>query len=129
MRDIVHNLKAVVAAGTATRSASFTGDPVDLLGFDAVALFVNTGTVTGDGDMTVKLQESDTTTSGDFTDVDPDHLQGDGLSNPLTANSTTKIGYRGVKRYLRAVLTLNSGTSVSTGAMFILGHAYDKPVA
>jgi hypothetical protein len=129
MRDIVHNFKAVVAAAAATRSASFTGDPVDLLGFDSVALVLSTGAVTGAGDMTVKLQESDTTTSGDFTDVDSGHLQGDGLSNPLTANSTTKIGYRGFKRYLRAVLTLNSGTSVSTAAIFLLGHAYDKPVA
>ncbi|SKA26379.1 hypothetical protein [Consotaella salsifontis] len=129
MRDIVHNIKAVVAAASATRSASFTGDPVDLLGFDSVALVVNTGAVTGAGDMTVKLQESDTTTADDFTDVDPDHLQGDGLADPLEANSTTKIGYRGFKRYLRAVLTLNSGTSVSTGALFILGNAHDRPVA
>ena len=129
MRDIVHNIKAVVAAPTATRSASFTGDPVDLLGFDSVALVAVTGAVTGAGNMTVKLQESDTTTAGDFTDVDADHLQGDGLADPLEANATTKIGYRGFKRYLRAVLTLNSGTSVSTGALFILGNAHDRPVA
>lgn len=127
MRDIVHDIKAVVAAPSATRSASFNGDPVDLLGFDSVALVVNTGSVTGAGDMTVKLQESDTTTGGDFTDVDPGHLQGQ-IANPLAANSTTKLGYRGFKRYLRAVLTLNSGTSVSTGAVFILGNATKKPV-
>ncbi|MEF2071906.1 hypothetical protein [Consotaella aegiceratis] len=129
MRDIVNNIKAVVAAPSATRSASYTGDPVDLIGFDSAALVVNTGAVTGSGDMTVALQESDTTTSGDFTDVAADHLQGDGLTDPLEANSTTKIGYRGFKRYLRAVLTLNSGTSVSTGALFILGNAHDRPVA
>lgn len=129
MRDIVHNIKAVVAAPSATRSASFTGDPLDLKGFDSVALIVSTGAVTGDGDITVTIQESDTTTSGDFADVDPDHLQGGPLADPLTANGTTKIGYRGFKRYLRAVLTLNGGTSVTTSATWIMGHAADKPVA
>lgn len=128
MRDIVHNIKAVIAAAPATRSASFDGAVVDLLGFDSAALVVSTGAVTGAGDMTVKLQESDTTTPGDFTDVAADHLQG-AIANPLVANATTKLGYRGFKRYLRAVLTLNSGTSVSTGATFILGNAADKPVA
>lgn len=128
MRDIVHNIKAVQAAASATRSASFTGDPVDLKGFDSVAFVVNTGAIAGSGNMTVKLQESDTTTSGDFTDVDADHLQG-AIADPLVANTATKLGYRGFKRYLRAVLTLNSGTSVSTGALFILGNASDRPVA
>jgi hypothetical protein len=129
MRDIVHNIKAVNAVAPAVRSASVDGDAVDLLGFDSVALVVTTGAVTGSGAMTVKLQESDTTTAGDFTDVDPDHLQGDGLADPLVTNSTTKIGYRGFKRYLRAVLTLNSGTSVTVGAVFILGNASERPVA
>lgn len=128
MRDIVHNIKAVIAAAPATRSASFDGAAVDILGFDSVALVVSTGAVTGAGEMTVKLQESDTTTPGDFTDVAADHLQGE-IVNPLATNTTTKIGYRGFKRYLRAVLTLNSGTSVSTGATFILGNAAEKPVA
>lgn len=129
MRDIVHNLKAAIAVAPAARSASVDGPAVDLKGFDSVALVVATGAVTGAGNMTVKLQESDTTTAGDFTDVAAEHLQGTGLANPLTADSTTKIGYRGFKRYLRAVLTLNSGTSVTVGATFILGHASERPVA
>jgi hypothetical protein len=128
MRDIVHNIKAVNAVAPAVRSASVDGDAVDLLGFDSVALVVTVGAVTGSGNMSVKLQESDASGSG-FADVDPDHLQGAGLANPLTLNGTTKIGYRGFKRYLRAVLTLNSGTSVTVGALFILGNAVERPVA
>lgn len=128
MRDIVHNIKAVLAAPPATRSANFTGDAVDLKGFDSVALVVATGAVAGSGDMTVTLEESDESGTG-FTEVDAAHLQGDGLANPLVTGSTTKIGYRGFKRYLRAVLTLNSGTSVTVGAMFILGNASERPVA
>lgn len=128
MRDIVHNIKAVIAAAPATRSASFDGAAVDLLGFDSAALVVSTGAVTGAGAMSVKLQESDTTTAGDFTDVDPDHLQG-GIAGDLVTNTTAKVGYRGFKRYVRAVLTLNSGTSVSVGALFILGNAAERPVA
>ena len=128
MRDLVHNIKAAIAAPPATRAASFDGPAVDLLGFDSVALIVSTGAVTGAGDMSVKLQESDTTTAGDFTNVAPDHLQG-GITGPLVANSTAKVGYRGFKRYLRAVLTLNSGTSVTVGAIFALGGAAEKPVS
>ncbi|KQU81280.1 hypothetical protein ASD00_35185 [Ensifer sp. Root31] len=128
MRDIVHNIKVVQAAAPAARGASFDGAAIDLKGFGSVALVVSTGAVTGAGDMTAKLQESDTTTAGDFTDIDPDHLLGS-LPASLVANSTAKIGYRGFKRYLRAVLTLNSGTSVTVGANFILGHAADRPVA
>jgi hypothetical protein len=128
MRDLVHNIKAVLAAPSATRSASFTGDPVDLKGFDSVALVLNTGAITADGNMTPKLQESDTLTSGDFTDVAAEHLQG-ALPGSLVAASTAKVGYRGFKRYLRAVLTLNSGTSVSVGGVFLLGDAADRPVA
>lgn len=127
MRDIVHNIKVVNAVAPAVRSASVDGDAVDLKGFDSVALAVTVGAVTGSGNMSVKLQESDASGSG-FTDVDADHLQGAGLADPLVTG-TTKIGYRGFKRYLRAVLTLNSGTSVTAGAVFILGHASERPVA
>lgn len=127
MRDIVHNFKAVIAAPHATRSATFNGDPLDLKGFDSVALIVSTVAVNGDGNMTVKLQESDESGSG-FTDVAPEHVQGE-IADPLTAASTTKIGYRGFKRYLRAALTLNSGTSVGVGALWILGNASERPVA
>jgi hypothetical protein len=128
MRDIVHNIKAVSAVAPAVRSASVNGDAIDLKGFDSVALVVNTGAVTAAGDMTAKLQESDTTTNGDFTDVAAEHLQG-AIASPLVTGTTAKVGYRGFKRYLRAVLTLNSGTSVSVGATFILGNASDRPVA
>ncbi|ACM35608.1 MULTISPECIES: hypothetical protein [Rhizobium/Agrobacterium group] len=128
MRDIVHNIKAVIAVPPATRSASIDGAAVDLLGFDSVALVVATGAVTGAGDMSVKLQESDTTVAGDFTDVDAEHLQG-AIAGSLATGATAKVGYRGFKRYLRAVMTFNGGTSVTTSALFILGNAADRPVA
>lgn len=128
MRDIVHNIKAVNAVAPAVRSASVDGDVIDLLGFDSAALVVSAGAVTGSGVMNVKLQHSDTVTPGDFADVPANLLQG-GVVNPLTANGTTKVGYRGFKRYLRAVLTLASGTSVTTAAVFILSNAAEKPVA
>ncbi len=128
MRDLVHNIKAVIAAAPATRAASFDGPPIDLLGFDAAALVVSTGAITGAGDMSVKLQESDTDTAGDFTDVPEERMQGS-IEGSLVANSTVKVGYRGFKRYVRAVLTLNGGTSVTVSATFVLGRAAYRPVA
>ena len=52
-----------------------------------------------------------------------------GKISSLAAGATTKVGYRGFKRYLKAVLTLNSGTSVTVGAVFILSHAAERPIA
>ncbi|MDW9626490.1 hypothetical protein RWA02_15600 [Sinorhizobium meliloti] len=128
MRDIVNNIKIVQAAPPATRAASFDGAAVDLLGFGSAALIISTGAVTGAGDMTAKLQESDTPTAGDFTDVAAEHLEGS-LPASLVTNTEAKVGYRGFKRYLRAVLTLNSGTSVTVGAAFVLGDATSRPVS
>jgi hypothetical protein len=128
MRDIVHNIKTVIAAAPASRAASFDGAAVDLLGFDSAALVVATGAVTGAGNMTVKLQESDTDAAGGFTDVAAEHLQGN-VGGALVANTVVKVGYRGFKRYLRAVLTFNGGTSVTVSALFVLGDAAERPVA
>lgn len=128
MRDIVHNIAAVQAIGPAVLAATATSAALDLKGFDSAAFIINSGAVVGAGDFTAKVQESDTTTSGDFTDVDPDHLQGS-LPASLVADGTAKIGYRGFKRYVRLVITKNGGTSLAAGALLIKSNAADKPVA
>jgi hypothetical protein len=40
-----------------------------------------------------------------------------------------KVGYAGFKRYLRVVVTKNSGTSIAAGAVLVKGHAAQRPVA
>jgi hypothetical protein len=127
MRDIASNLKDVLALAPAVQSACINGPAIDLLGFGSVAAIVNTGAIVGAGDFTAKLQESDTTTSGDFTDVAAGNLVGAFLAS-LAADATAKVGYVGNKRYARVVLTKNGGTSIAAGAVAVKGNASTRPV-
>ncbi len=51
------------------------------------------------------------------------------LPAALEADTVCKQGYKGTKRYIRAVITKTSGTSIAAGAVFALGHPHDAPVA
>lgn len=128
MRDLAHNIAVVQAIASATRSANVDGAALDLIGFESAALVINTGTVTAAGDFTAKLQEADTDQPGDFADVPAEYLIGT-LPATLEANSAYKQGYIGFKRYIRAVLTHNGGTSISVGAVLVKGDPHERPVS
>ena len=128
MRDLVNNLGVVPVIAPAVLSATNTSDPIDLLGFDSAMVVINTGAIVSAGDFTAKLQESDTTTSGDFADVAAGGLIGT-FPASLAAASVVKIGYRGFKRYVRLVTTKNGGTSIAAGAVVVKGRAVNRPVA
>lgn len=128
MRDIASNIGLIQAVAPAVLAATNTSVAIDLQGFDSAAITLNTGAIVGSGDFTAKLQESDTTTSGDFADVAAEHLIGE-LPASLVADSVVKQGYVGHKRYLRTVITKNSGTSIAASAVLIKGNAHIRPVA
>ncbi|WP_428428231.1 hypothetical protein [Pararhizobium sp.] len=128
MRDLISNIGIVTAIAPAVLAATTTGAALDTLGFNAVAVVVTTGAIVGAGDFTVKLQESDTTTSGDFTDVAAGQLKG-ALPASLAADSVVKAGYIGFKRYLRVVATKNGGTSIAASLVLLKGDAAKRPVA
>lgn len=127
MRDIAPNIGLVQAVAPAVLSATNTSAAIDLLGFESAVAVINTGAIVSAGDFTAKLQESDTTTSGDFADVAAEHLVGT-LPDTLEASSVVKQGYIGNKRYIRTVLTKNGGTSLAAGVVIVKGHPADKPV-
>lgn len=128
MRDIANNFGVAQAVAPAVLSATNTSNPIDLLGFGSAALVLNTGAIVSSGDFTAKLQESDTTTSGDFADVAAAELVGD-LPATLEAASVYRQGYIGNKRYVRTVITKNGGTSIAAGAVIVTGDAHARPVA
>lgn len=128
MRDLANNIGVVQAVAPAVLTATNTSAAIDLLGFNSAAVIINTGAIAGSGNFTPKLQESDTTTSGDFTDVVAADLVGE-FPAALAAASVYKVGYTGNKRYLRTVLTLNSGTSIAASAVIVKGRAASRPVA
>jgi len=127
MRDLYSNIGAVLALAPAVQSAAIQGSAIDLQGFGSVAFALNTGAIVSDGDFGVKLQESDTTTSGDFTDADAAVVDSNAPAT-LAASSTYKLGYRGYKRYVRLALTKAGGTSIAAGAVAILSNPAVAPV-
>lgn len=129
MKDTYHDNKAVQAIAPAVVAANTNGITVDLKGFDSALFVVNTGAIDAAGAFSIKLQESDTGTSG-WADVVPADILG-GAPATLEANAAYRIGYIGSKRkrYVRAVATKAGGTSIALGVVAILGHPAIAPVA
>ncbi|MFG1340553.1 hypothetical protein [Xanthobacter autotrophicus] len=128
MRDLKNNIGAVQAIAPAVLAATTTGAALDLLGFASATLVVNTGAIVAAGDFTAKLQESDTTISGDFTDVAAANLHGT-FPASLAADSVVRVGYAGTKRYVRAVITKNGGTSLAASAVLVKAGGTTRPVS
>lgn len=128
MKDGISGIGLATALAPADYAATTKGTAVDLQGFNSATLVVNSGAITSAGLYDVKMQESDTTTDGDFTDVVAGDLLG-ALPAALAATSVYKQGYKGAKRYIRAVITKQSGTSIVAGAVVVRGHPFDAPVA
>lgn len=128
MRDLANNIGVVPALTPAVQTAAANGDAIDLQGFESVAFAVNTGAIVSSGDFGIKVQESDTTTSGDFTDAAAAVVD---TTAPATlgASASYKLGYRGFKRYVRLALTKTGGTSIAAGATAVLGNPQNSPVA
>lgn len=128
MKDTYHDHKVVASLVPAVQSATLKGSTVDTQGFGSALLVVNTGAIVSDGLYDIKIQHSATPDDGDFDDVTAADLLGS-LPAALEASKTYRQGYRGSLRYLRAVITKQSGTSVAAGAVFVLGHPALAPVA
>lgn len=127
MRDLFHNISTRVALAPAVQAAAASGEVIDLTGSSRIAFSVVTGAIAGDGDFGVKLQESDTTTSGDFADVAAGEFSTDAPAT-LEGASVYRLGYSGFKRYVRLALTKAGGTSIALGAVALL-DPLDKPVS
>lgn len=127
MRDLASNISPASSVAPAVHTATVTGSAVDLLGFDAAAVMVSTGAIAGAGDFTARIQHSDQSASG-FVDVAADDLVGT-LPATLLADRVVEQGYIGNRRFVRVVLTRNSGTSIAAGAVVVRGHPMHAPVA
>lgn len=127
MRDLYSNIASVPALAPAVQSAAATGAVIDTKDTKAVAFVLNTGAIASSGDFGVTIQESDTTTSGDFADAAAAHIQTDAPAT-LEANASYRLGYLGFKRYVRLSLTKAGGTSIAAGASAVT-MPLDRPVA
>lgn len=127
-RDLYSNIGTKQAIVPAVKSVAGDGIVIDTTGFSSIAFIVNTGAIAGDGDFGLAVQDSDTTTTGDFVAAGAEFVDGNAPAT-LAASATYKIGYRGNKRYVRLQLTKAGGTSIALGAVAVLGHPHDAPVA
>ena len=127
-KDSYSNVAVKASLAPAVQAATLAGSIVDTKGHLSALMVVNTGAIVGAGDYAIALQESDTTTPGDFSNVASDDLIGT-IPGTLAASTVYRQGYIGKKRYLRAVITKASGTSIAAGAVMVLGRPAIAPVA
>lgn len=134
-----HDLKsettpALGLQATLSGTTPAAGNIVDVTDYQAATLLVQTGTVTAAGaaGFTVRLQHSHTTAAADFEDVTADERIGGNLT--VTSNDADNvpvgtIGYRGARRYVRAVGLGTTDTNAAIQAMWALQKPRYAPCA
>ena len=108
-KDVYNNISVVQALAPIAVAADSTGSAIDLAGYDSAMIVWGVGVVT-DGTYAIEVQESDTTTAGDFAAVAAADLIGTEKTGVTTTNDNAVyvVGYKGSKRYIRYVITETS---------------------
>lgn len=122
MSDLKNNITAVLALSPAVHSATKAdASIIDLQGSGSATVIVNTGAIAGSGDYTISLRHGDAADLSGDAAASGDDLLG-AFPATLAADTSYAVGYRGGKRYVRVVITKNSGTSIAAGAVIVKGH-------
>jgi hypothetical protein len=136
MRDLYHNVLSTQVLNPVVSTTTKTSSNIDLQGFDSATVLFSLGlsgdTLTGSLFWTLTLQHSDNGSS--FALVDTADCQ-DAI-NSVTVNSMTldetiyAFGYKGNKRYLRAVATPTGSVSsgMPIGMISLRSNANYNPV-
>lgn len=135
MKDMHNNISIVhgitpQAIGTTGAAGGKLSAVVDRKGFESVEFHFSSGTTGTTGDtITPVLLESDSSTTGTFTSVASADLLGSETALTLNAAKTGKVGYRGMKRYVRArIYGVGTATAIVSGT-FLLGGPEVAPVS
>lgn len=133
MRDLMNNVhvtpafapKAAVTDNTAQVSTT-----CDCKGYNSCMLAYILGT-NADADMTYTLLIEDSDDDSTYAAVSDDYLNGTevlGSADFGDDGETRKIGYTGIKRYVRATLTpANNTGNIFLGGVWLLGKASRSP--
>lgn len=118
---------AVGIAPAAARTTTTTGTGVDLSGYDAAEVILQPAAIT-DGVHTPTIEESDSSGSGYTTVAAGDMV---GTLAALAANTIQRVAYKGIKRYLRVVITVTGGPATGGvySAMVLRAHPRKQPTA
>lgn len=136
MRDLYHNLTVTQILKPATISATNSSATLDVQGYHSAAVVFAVGTagdtLSGTVYWTLKIRESDDDSAyNDVAEADLQHTGNTVVVDAMTKDETAYVfGYRGTKRYLKAVATPTGTHSVGTPmAVFgLLGHPANAPV-
>lgn len=108
--------------GAVARTTSADGSAVDLQGYinpggRNMKAYLDVGAITTATVLTMKIQDSDTTTAADFTDVSGASFTGLAVANTTATNQT--IHFKTNKRYVRASCTFTNGGGVTFGVYLL----------
>lgn len=136
MQDLmnnVHPVRALSPVSVADTTAQVS-QIIDRRGYESVTFLIATGSIAdADATFTVLLEESDDSGFSTSNAVADDDLIG---TEALAAfqfdddNEVRKLGYRGIKRYLRMTITPVANASAALLAVIaLLGHPELAPTA
>lgn len=126
MKDLKSKISVAITIASALIDETVEGETVDLQGFKSAAITFAAGTVTN-GTHTPTIQESDN--GSDWDDVAANDRVG--ALAAITTDSVQTVGYKGVKRYIRAVSTVTGSpaTGGQYSALVIRGNPDLAPTA
>lgn len=130
MRDIMNGLdlkRAISPQAARTDNTAIVSTTANLKGYDACMLAINIGANT-DANATFAVLIEDSDNDSDYTAVSDDYLNG---TEALAGfqfdddNELRKIGYLGIKRYVRATITPSGNDS---GNIFVSAEWVLRPL-
>lgn len=125
MQDIREAISPATSLVKGAQTASDDGTTVSLQGYNAVAWFIEVGTIT-DGTHTPKIQESDDGSTWTDAPMSAVVYEDDTLSAlpALESDTNMRVGYNGIKPYVRCSTVVAGAT---TGGVYGVTAVRGKP--
>ena len=123
-KDLTSAVSPLQTLVPATRNTAATGSTIDMTVFDSAVVVVAVGALV-DGTHSVTVQDSDDGTT--WANVNDGQLVG--TFTNLTANSVQRVGYLGIRRYLRANSASSGATGCTFGAVIVRGNPRTGPTS
>lgn len=134
MRDMHSNIKVVTAVapivvGTTGIAGGQLSAAIDRKGYAAVTFVMQRGVAANATDTVTPVVYEGDTTNGAFTSVANADLIGTEAGMQGTAALTSKVGYKGAKRYLKIRLYGTATATSPVSAVAVLGTPAHAPAA
>lgn len=136
MRDLHNNIapKRAISPVSVSDNTAQVGQWIDTLGYDSLEFLILIGSVAdADATFAVLVEDADASDKSDAAAVADAYLIG---TEALAGfqydddNEIRKIGYKGLKKYVRVTVTpANNASAAVIGAVAVLGHPLSGPTA